>query len=122
MPAHAFTPHRSVYGSCARRMTEIFPPEAWARIPAIELGLSADSTLADRIAELSDTTFLSNSDAHSLPKIAREYNLLRMHEATYAELLLALRREQGRAVVANGKMTAERPGQPIRGPGYRVQP
>ena len=101
VPAHAFTPHRSVYGSCARRMTEIFPPEAWARIPAIELGLSADSSLADRIAELADRTFLSNSDAHSLPKIAREYNLLRMHEATYAELLLALRREQGRAVVAN---------------------
>ncbi len=24
-PAHAFTPHRSVYGNCARRMTEVFP-------------------------------------------------------------------------------------------------
>jgi uncharacterized protein (TIGR00375 family) len=101
VPAHSFTPHRSVYGSCARRMTEVFPPESWARVPAVELGLSADSDLADRIAELSEKTFLSNSDAHSLPKIAREYNLLRMEEPTYEEFLRALRREQGRAVIAN---------------------
>jgi uncharacterized protein (TIGR00375 family) len=82
-------------------MTEVFPPESWARVPAVELGLSADSDLADRIAELSEKTFLSNSDAHSLPKIAREYNLLRMEEPTYEEFLRALRREQGRAVIAN---------------------
>jgi len=101
VPAHAFTPHRSVYGSCTRRMQEVFPDEAWARIPAIELGLSADSDLADRISELGGKTFLSNSDAHSLPKIAREYNLLGMEEATYDEFLKALRRERGRRVVAN---------------------
>jgi len=101
VPAHSFTPHKSVYGSCARRMTDVFPPEAWARIPAIELGLSADSDLADRISELRDKTFLSNSDAHSLPRIAREYNLLEMHEATHEEFLRALRREDGRTVVGN---------------------
>ena len=28
----------------------------------------------------------------------------------------------GKAVVSDGKITAERPGQPIRGPGYRAQP
>ena len=28
----------------------------------------------------------------------------------------------GKAVVANGKITAERPGQPIRGPGYKARP
>jgi uncharacterized protein (TIGR00375 family) len=101
VPAHAFTPHKSVYGSCARRMTEIFPEEASERIPAIELGLSADSSLADRISELADTTFLSNSDAHSLPKIAREYNLLSMEHPTYDDLLMALRRRRGRKVVDN---------------------
>lgn len=101
VPAHSFTPHRSVYGSCARRMTDIFPPGTWERIPAIELGLSADSYLADRISELEDKTFLSNSDAHSLPRIAREYNILRMEEATFDEFAMALRRANGRAVVAN---------------------
>jgi uncharacterized protein (TIGR00375 family) len=99
VPAHSFTPHKSVYGSCARRMTDV--PEAWERIPAIELGLSADSSLADRISELRDQTFLSNSDAHSLPRIAREYNILEMEEATYQEFVKALRREDGRGVVAN---------------------
>ena len=101
VPAHSFTPHKSVYGSCARRMTDVFPQAAWERMPAIELGLSADSPLADRISELRDKTFLSNSDAHSLPRIAREYNLLQMEEATYEEFVLALRREGGRSVVAN---------------------
>ncbi|MGQ9732044.1 MAG: endonuclease Q family protein [Candidatus Zipacnadales bacterium] len=101
IPAHSFTPHKSVYGSCARRMTDIFPLAAWERIPAIELGLSADTFLADRIAELRDKTFLANSDAHSLPRIAREYNLLRMEQPTYDEFLKALRREDGRTVTAN---------------------
>jgi len=101
VPAHSFTPHKSVYGSCARRMTDVFPPDAWARMPAIELGLSADSYLADRISELRDRTFLSNSDAHSLPRIAREYNLIRMEEATYEEFVKALRRKGGRGVEAN---------------------
>jgi uncharacterized protein (TIGR00375 family) len=101
MPAHAFTPHRSVYGSCARRMSEVFGPEGLGQLAAVELGLSADSYLADRIAELSELTLLSNSDAHSLPKIAREYNVLWMEEASFEEVLLALRRERGRRVVAN---------------------
>ena len=101
VPAHAFTPHRSVYGNCARRLEEIFSPQALAALPALELGLSADSGMADRLAELAGVTFLSNSDAHSLPKIAREYNVIALARPTYQELLLALRREGGRGVVAN---------------------
>lgn len=101
VPAHSFTPHRSVYGSCARRMTDVFTAESWDRIPAIELGLSADSYLADRISELRAKTFLSNSDAHSLPRIAREYNLIRMKEPNFEEFVKALRREDGRGVIAN---------------------
>jgi len=101
VPAHAFTPHKSLYGNCARRLGEIFSPEAIRSIPALELGLSADSHLADRLAELADLTFLSNSDAHSLPKIAREYNVVAMAQPDYSELLLALRREGGRRVLAN---------------------
>ena len=100
VPAHCFTPHKSVYGAASTRAEGIFG-EDWANVPAIELGLSADSHLADRIAELSDRTFLSNSDAHSLPKIGREYNIIEMQDATFEELVMALRREGGRQVIAN---------------------
>jgi uncharacterized protein (TIGR00375 family) len=100
VPAHCFTPHKSAYGACVDRMAEMFG-EAWERIPAIELGLSADSFLADRIEELADKSLLSNSDAHSLPKIGREYNILEMQEAAFEEFAMALWREDGRHVAAN---------------------
>ncbi len=101
MPAHAFTPHKSPYGRCVSRLGEMFGEDGLDRLAAVELGLSADSYLADRIAELAPLTLLSNSDAHSLPKIAREYNVLWLEEATMAEVLLALQRSGGRKVVAN---------------------
>ncbi|MFP3903823.1 MAG: endonuclease Q family protein [Armatimonadota bacterium] len=100
VPAHAFTPHKSHYGACTMRMGEMFA-DAWHDIPAIELGLSADAYLADRIDELSGKSLLSNSDAHSRPKIGREYNLIEMESACYDELLMALWREEGRRVEAN---------------------
>ncbi|MGC9319110.1 MAG: endonuclease Q family protein [Armatimonadota bacterium] len=100
VPAHCFTPHRSPYGACTQRLSEMFG-ETWERIPAIELGLSADSFLADRIGELADRSFLSNSDAHSLPKIGREYNIIEMAEPTFEELRMALLREGGRKIAAN---------------------
>jgi len=101
LPAHAFTPHKSPYGACVRRLSEMFDRRALARIPAIELGLSADSYLADRLAELSEKTLLSNSDAHSLPKIGREYNVIEMEAPSFSELAMALRREGGRRVTHN---------------------
>jgi uncharacterized protein (TIGR00375 family) len=101
IPAHAFTPHKSVYGACTRRLRSQFSEKAFADFPAIELGLSADTDLADRLEELSDKTFLTNSDAHSLPKIAREYNIIEMAAPNFAELELALRRRQGRKIIAN---------------------
>ena len=73
IPAHAFTPHKSFYGNCTSRLERIFK-EKFNKIFAIELGLSADTELADQISELETRTFVTNSDAHSLPKIAREYN------------------------------------------------
>lgn len=100
VPAHAFTPHKSAYGSCVRRLSDMFPAGA-DRLAAVELGLSADSYLADRLAELAPVTLLSNSDAHSLPRIAREYNVLLVEDATFGEVMRALRREGGRRVLAN---------------------
>src|SRR5574344_345593 len=51
VPAHAFTPHKSFYGNCTDRMSKIFK-EKFDRVPAIELGLSSDTTYADMISEL----------------------------------------------------------------------
>lgn len=101
VPAHAFTPHKSIFGSCASRLAQVFSERALDRIPAVELGLSADSDMADRIAELAQFTFVSNSDAHSLPNIAREHNLLEVEQCDFSELLMALRRRNGRRVAAN---------------------
>jgi len=101
IPAHAFTPHKSIYGNCVRRLPEMFDERAVSDICAIELGLSADTDLADHLSELAETSFLTNSDAHSLPRIAREYNLLEIQEPTFAEMVMALRRQKGRRIIAN---------------------
>lgn len=101
IPAHIFTPHKSFYGRCFSSYTEIFTDEQWADIPAIELGLSADTFLADYLSELKNKSFLSNSDAHSLAKIAREYNLLKLKDLNFKELKLALEKKGGREILKN---------------------
>lgn len=97
-PAHAFTPYKSVYGACVDSLIDHLD---LAKIPAIELGLSSDSSLANGVEELRDKTFLTNSDAHSLQKIAREYQDFRVKKATFQELVLALWRREGRGVKEN---------------------
>lgn len=101
IPAHVFTPHKGIYGSCTASLAECFPPEAIDAVPAFELGLSADTELAERIPETARFAFVSNSDAHSLPKIGREYNALRLHLPCYDDLLAALWQRDGLCVEAN---------------------
>ena len=100
IPAHVFTPHKSYYGNCVDRLKEIFK-EKFDKIFAIELGLSSDTFLADTISELETKTFVTNSDAHSLPKIAREYNKLQVEDISFKEVVKALKNEDGRTVIAN---------------------
>ena len=100
IPAHAFTPHKSFYGNCTDRLSKIFK-DKYDKIPAIELGLSSDTFLADEISELETKTFLTNSDAHSLPKIAREYNKILVKDMSYKELLKAIKNEEGRRILEN---------------------
>ncbi|MCL7413722.1 MAG: phosphotransferase, partial [ANME-2 cluster archaeon] len=72
-------------------------------ISFVELGLSADTDLADRISELHRLTFLTNSDAHSPwpNKLAREFNRFRMEDITFGELEKAILRQDGRGPVMN---------------------
>lgn len=99
IPAHVFTPFKSLYGKGVKKsLSEVFNPDL---IDAIELGLSADTSMASRLSELDGYTFLSNSDAHSVGKIAREYQKIRMKDPSFEELRLALREVDGRGVVSN---------------------
>lgn len=100
IPAHCFTPFKSYYGNCVDKMQDIFK-EKFDKIFAIELGLSADTMLADTISELEDKTFVTNSDAHSLPKIAREYNKMLVEDISFKEVVKALKGEDGRKVLCN---------------------
>jgi len=100
-PAHAFTPWTGMY-AYYNSLAECYQEKA-DLISFIELGLSADTDYADRIAELSTRTFLSNSDAHSprSNKLAREFNRMQLQDFSFREIGLALRREGGRSTLLN---------------------
>lgn len=100
IPAHIFTPYKSALGA-ASSLAEVIPQELWEHVPAVELGLSSDTALADELPELGRFAYVTDSDAHSLGKIGREYNLLHVAAPTFDELVLALREEAGRKVAAN---------------------
>ena len=56
IPAHIFTPFKSLYGKGVRRsLEEVFDPDL---IDGVELGLSFDTEMADQIKELHRYTFL----------------------------------------------------------------
>jgi uncharacterized protein (TIGR00375 family) len=99
IPAHVFTPFKSLYGKgVIQSLEEVLDPEL---IDGIELGLSSDTVMADQIRELHNYSFVTNSDAHSLPKIAREYQVVEMKEPSFEELEKALRQKDDRRIVAN---------------------
>ncbi len=99
IPAHVFTPFKSLYGKgVVKSLTEVFDSN---KIDAIELGLSSDTYMVNGIRELAPYTFLTNSDAHSLGKLAREYQKIQLQEANFQELKMALHEKEGREVIAN---------------------
>lgn len=99
IPAHVFTPFKSLYGKgVTQSLTEVLNPEL---IDAIELGLSSNTEMADQITELHSYSFISNSDAHSLPKMAREYQMLKLEAPTFQGLAKAIHRQDGNEIAAN---------------------
>lgn len=95
-PAHAFTPHKGIYGACCQRLKGTL-----ARLPqAIEMGLSSDRIMAHGVRELDDVIMLSNSDAHSLPNIAREYNEIAIQDKSFRGLS-ALLQQGARGQIRN---------------------
>ncbi|GBE05619.1 hypothetical protein BMS3Abin10_01252 [bacterium BMS3Abin10] len=76
VPAHAWTPWFSIFGSKSgfNSIEECFE-EYSKHIYAIETGLSSDPEMNWRLPALDNITLLSNSDAHSPGKLGREANV-----------------------------------------------
>lgn len=91
IPAHAWTPHFSLFGSnsgfdtieeCFERQTK--------HIFAIETGLSSDPAMNWRLSALDQIALISNSDSHSARRIGREANIFAC-ERSYDGIVAALK-------------------------------
>jgi uncharacterized protein (TIGR00375 family) len=95
VPAHAWTPHFSVFGAVSgfASLEECFE-ECTPHIYAIETGLSSDPAMNWRLSFLAKITLLSNSDAHSPNTIGREANIFDC-EVSYAAIMDAIKSKRG---------------------------
>ncbi len=91
IPAHAWTPWFSVFGSKSGfdSLEECFE-EYTKYIYAIETGLSSNPIMNWRLSQLDKINLISNSDSHSLPKIGREANVFEA-ELSYNGIAKALK-------------------------------
>ena len=92
VPAHAWTPHFSIFGSESgfNSLQECFD-EYSRNIFAIETGLSSDPAMNWRLSPLDKITLISNSDSHSPRRIGREANIFEGKIEGYKPLMEALR-------------------------------
>src|SRR5574341_661918 len=91
VPAHAWTPWFSLYGSMSGfdAIAECFGDQV-KHIAAVETGLSSDPPMNWRLSELDRVMLVSNSDAHSPAKLGREANVFGC-ELDYYEIMRVLR-------------------------------
>lgn len=91
IPAHIWTPWFSLLGSMSGfdSVEECFG-DLTEHIFALETGLSSDPPMNWRLSALDNYTLVSNSDAHSPAKLAREANVFDT-EMSYSKLFDALR-------------------------------
>ncbi|MBR4447292.1 TIGR00375 family protein [Methanobrevibacter sp.] len=93
-PAHAFTPWTGMYKS----YDSIY--DCYGKKPDfVELGLSADTDMADCISELKDFPFLTNSDAHSPwpHRLGREFNQIELDDISYSSIKKAIKHKDIKA-------------------------
>ncbi len=94
IPAHAWTPHFSVFGSSGfDSLFECYEDRA-CHISAIETGLSSDPSMNRMISALDSISLVSNSDAHSPSKIGREANIINA-ELSYKGIINAIKTKDG---------------------------
>jgi len=95
-PAHAWTPWFGVFGSMSGydSMQEAYE-EQEQHIHALETGLSSDPPMNWRVSKLDKYALVSNSDAHSLPKLGREANAIEVtNELTFKTISDAIENKQ----------------------------
>jgi len=95
IPAHAWTPHFSVFGAASGfdSLEECFD-DLTPEIRAIETGLSSDPPMNRRLSALDHVTLVSNSDAHSPAKMGREANIFNT-DISYGAITEAIRTQKG---------------------------
>ncbi|HLA00070.1 MAG TPA: endonuclease Q family protein, partial [Thermodesulfovibrionales bacterium] len=95
VPAHAWTPHFSVFGSESGfdSLSECFE-ELTPHVYSIETGLSSDPPMNWRLSSLDHITLISNSDAHSPAKLGRESNIFDT-EISYKAIINAIKNRKG---------------------------
>jgi len=88
IPAHVWTPWFALFGSKSGydSVEECFE-ELTPYIFALETGLSSDPEMNWALSQLDDYVLVSNSDAHSGPKLGREANVFNMKEDSYEEII-----------------------------------
>jgi uncharacterized protein (TIGR00375 family) len=94
IPAHAWTPWFSIFGSFSGfdSIEECFE-EYTKYIYAIETGLSSDPAMNWQWSALDNLTLISNSDAHSPSKIGREANIFEGEKIDYNSIKRAIMRQ-----------------------------
>ncbi|MCJ7630963.1 endonuclease Q family protein [Candidatus Bathyarchaeota archaeon] len=96
IPAHAWTPWFSLFGSISGfdRIEDCYQ-DAIRHIYALETGLSSDPPMNWRLSSLDRFILISNSDAHSpYPyRLGRESNAFILKDLTYSSVVGALRRD-----------------------------
>ncbi len=92
VPAHIWTPWFSLFGAKSGfdSIEECFEEQA-CHIHALETGLSSDPEMNWRLSALDPYTLISNSDAHSPARIAREANVFSC-APTYANIINAIKK------------------------------
>ncbi|MFX0028210.1 MAG: endonuclease Q family protein [Candidatus Hermodarchaeota archaeon] len=102
-PAHAFTPFKAIFRQDKFETLKECYQDALNNVHFLELGLSANTDLADKLETLKNITFLSNSDAHSQDprSLGREFNRLEIDNPSFEEIFLALTRKDSRKITLN---------------------
>jgi len=94
IPAHAWTPWRSIFGSASGfdSVEECFGDQS-RHIFALETGLSSDPKMNWMLSSLDKYALISNSDSHSPAKIGREANVFDIEEPTYFSIMEAVKKK-----------------------------
>ncbi len=92
IPAHAWTPWFSLFGSESGfdSINECFG-DLSPQIYALETGLSSDPAMNWRLSQVDRLNIVSSSDAHSPANLGREATVLELNELTHTNIVEAIK-------------------------------